>query len=177
MARALLFAAAFSALAASAVTTSALAAAPEPAKSVDPNAFVGRWYEVARTHNKLQLDCEASTFDFTETAPKRFSLSQTCRKGSPSGPASVHKGAVQVVDPRTNAKIRVGFLGGFVKKDYWILDHAADNHWALLATPDGRFLWVLSRRPVLPERAQVLARAKQLGFDLSRIEYAQQPPA
>lgn len=155
----------------------AFAAAPEPAKPVDPNAFVGRWYEVARIHNKLQLDCEASTFDFTETAPKRFSLTQTCRKGSPSGPAAVHKGAVRVTDTATDAKIRVGFLGGFVQKDYWIIDHAADNRWAMLATPDGKFLWVLSRTPVLPQRAQVLAEAKSLGFDLSRIEYAKQPPA
>lgn len=155
----------------------ASAAAPEPQKPVDPAAIVGRWYEVARIHNKLQLDCEGSTFDFTAAGPKRFVLSQTCHKGSADGPAVVHRGNARVIDEQNNAKIRVAFLGGFMQKDYWVIDHAADNSWALLGTPDGRFMWLLARRPALPERAQVLARAKTLGFDLSRIEYAKQPPA
>lgn len=172
MSRTVVAAAVFSALA-----SAALAAAPEPARPVDPAAYVGRWYEVARLHNKLQLDCEAPTMDFAPTGQGRFTLTQTCRKGSPSGAVSAHRGAARITDPTTNAKIRVGFFGGLVQKDYWIVDHAPDSHWALLATPDGTFMWLLARNPTLPERAEVLARAKLMGFDLSRIEYAKQPPA
>lgn len=165
------------ALAFSALASAVSAAAPEPAKSVDPAAYAGRWYEVARLHNKLQLDCEAPTMDFAQTGQGKFTLTQTCHKGSPSGAASSHKGNARITDTRTNAKIRVGFYGGLVQKDYWIVDRAEDSHWAMLATPDGLFMWLLARRPTLPERAGVLARAKLMGFDLSRVEYAKQPPA
>ena len=171
-------AAAFSALllAAPVGSSAALAAAPQPAKPVDPSAYVGRWYEVARIHNKLQLDCEAATMDFAAVSAERFTVTQTCRRGSPSGPAKSWRGSGQVTDERTKAKLKVTYFG-FVTKEYWVVDHAADNSWAMLATPDGRFLWLLSRRPTLPGRTEVLAHAKGLGFDLSRIEYAQQPPA
>ena len=167
-------AAAFSALLIAA--PAAHAAAPEPTKPVDPAAFSGRWYEVARLHNKLQLDCQAATMDFASTGSQRFSLTQTCRKGSPSGPAKTYKGQGQVVDEKTNAKIKVTYFG-FVNKEYWVVDRAADHSWALLATPDGKFLWLLSRKPTLAARADILARAKGMGFDMSRMEYDQQPPA
>ena len=139
--------------------------APEPAKSVAAALYSGRWYEIARTPNNNQRDCQAPTVDFTNNNGQRaFSL--TCRRGSPTGRASTRGGRIELIDGQRNAKFRASFAGGLVKTDYFILDRAADSSWALLGTSGGNFVWVLSRTPTLPAaaRAAALARAEQLGY-------------
>ena len=68
------------------------------------------------------------------------------------------------------------FMGGLITQEYWILDHADDNAWAIMATPGGHFVWVLARRPALEPalRAQVLGRVRALGYDVSRLMFPQQ---
>jgi apolipoprotein D and lipocalin family protein len=60
----------------------------------------------------------------------------------------------------------MGFFGGLVHQEYWILDHADDGAWAIMATPGGNYVWLLARRPVLAPAvmAAALARVRQLGY-------------
>src|ERR1700726_3929194 len=82
------------ALASASVATSALAtpmSAPSkplaPAKPVPVDLYSGRWYEIARTPNTMQKDCQGSTSDFSGwVTGGAFSVTQTCHKGSPGGP-------------------------------------------------------------------------------------------
>ena len=55
-------------------------AMPQPAKPVAPNLYSGRWYEIARTTNKMQAGCVASTTDFSSWRGGAFSVVQTKRK-------------------------------------------------------------------------------------------------
>jgi len=45
----------------------------------------------------------------------------------------------------------------------------------ILATPNGRSLWLMSQKPYLPPAAksQAVARIKQLGFDVAALEFPQ----
>ena len=54
-----------------------------------------------------------------------------------------------------------------------MLDQRADQGWLILATHDGKYLWLMSQRPTLPAniRAEAIARIKQLGFDVGRLEF------
>ena len=156
---------------------SALAAAPQPAKPVAPTLFSGRWYEIARTQNKMQDGCQASTSDFSDWTPNGgFSVTQTCRKGAPDGPRQVMRVSGRVLPASANAKMKLGLLGGLISQEYWIIDHADNNAWAIMDRADGRYVWLLSREPMLnaADRAVALARLKALGFDLSHIGFVQQ---
>jgi len=140
-------------------------AAPEPSKSVPASLYAGRWYEIARTPNDRQKNCQAPTVDFTNNAGQRaFSL--TCRTGSPTGKPTSRGGRIALTDGQRNAKFRASFVGGIVKTDYFILDRAEDSSWALLGTSGGNYVWVLSRTPTLPAAARdaAVARAKALGY-------------
>ena len=98
---------------------------------------------------------------------------ETCHDVSADGPAHPVKATVTILPDTGNAKIRLGFLGGLFHQEYWILDHAPDdNAWALMATPGGRFLWLLSRRPTLTaqEHAAAVARITALGYDASHLK-------
>jgi apolipoprotein D and lipocalin family protein len=173
------------ALAAAGGATSALAtpmAAPAkpltPAKPVPVNLYSGRWYEIARTPNTMQKDCQGSTSDFSGWSSGVFSVTQTCHKGSPGGPKETFSARGHILPASNNAKMKLGFMGGLFSQEYWILDHADDNAWAIMATPTGRYVWLLSRQPTLPApiRDLALARLRSLGFNLSSLAFPTQLP-
>ncbi len=155
---------------------SAWASAPQPARAVASELFSGRWFEIARVPNLRQIDCQAGSFTFTGWSAGEFSVIQTCHRGSPSGPASTATAKARILPGSQNTKFKMSLLGGLISQEYWILDHGDDDLWAIMATPGGRYVWLVSRRPSLdpPTRTRVLARIKALGYDLSRLVFPAQ---
>jgi apolipoprotein D and lipocalin family protein len=164
------------ALACAAAPAAALAAAPQPTKPVAATVFQGRWYEIARTPNLAQKDCQGSSSDFSGWTDGVFKVVQTCHAGAPQGPAKVFNAKARILPASGNAKMKMMFFGGLISQEYWILDHADDNGWAIMATPGGNYVWVLSRRPVLDPatKAAALQRVHALGYDLARLTFPQQ---
>jgi apolipoprotein D and lipocalin family protein len=163
-------------VAALSLTAPALAAAPQPVRPVASNLYSGRWYEIARTTNKMQADCLASTTDFSGWRSGAFSAVQTCHKGTPGGPAHTISVQGHVLPSSQNAKMQLAMLGGLISREYWILDHAEDNGWLIMCTSDGRYVWLMSRQPVIPAsvKAAAVTRMQQLGLNLSRLAFPQQ---
>jgi apolipoprotein D and lipocalin family protein len=147
----------------------AFAAAPEPRKPVDPARLAGRWYEVARLPSPYQKDCVASTFDWTRNKDGTLGVLLTCRTAA--GKTNTQRAKATVLDARTNAKLRVSFMGGLASAQYHVLDRADDYSWMLLGTSGGRYMWVLSNRPKLSAdaRRQAIARAGSLGYAVNRL--------
>lgn len=161
------------ALAAAALASPALAASPPvaPVAHIELGQMMGRWYEVARTPNMLQRGCEGGTSDWTPNA-QGFAVVQACHKGAPNGPVATWKAKARVADP-SNAVFKMSFFGGLVSQEYRVLDHSTAEGWLILSTGDGKYLWLMSQKPTLPAafRAEALARIKQLGFDVGRLEF------
>lgn len=148
------------------------AAAAEAVSHIELSAMMGRWYEVARLPNKIQRGCQAGASDWTRTN-EGFSVVQSCHKGAPDGPLAEWKARAKVADPVSNAKFKMTFFGGLISQEYWVLDNRPAEGWLILATHDGKYLWVMSQKPTLPPavRTSAIARVKQLGFDTGRLEY------
>ena len=148
-------------------------AMPQPAKPVAPNLYSGRWYEIARTTNKMQAGCVASTTDFSSWRGGAFSVVQTCHKGSPTGPKETRSVEGHVLPSSGNAKMQLGIFGGLISKEYWILEHADDNNWLIMTTADGRYVWLMSRQPVVPQavKAAAIGRMQQLGLNLTKLAF------
>jgi apolipoprotein D and lipocalin family protein len=72
-----------------------------------------------------------------------------------------------------NAKMQLGMLGGLISREYWILDHADDNNWLIMSTSDGRYVWLMSRQPVVPQavKAAAIGRMQQLGLNLTKLAF------
>jgi apolipoprotein D and lipocalin family protein len=155
----------------------ALAGQLQPAQPVPVNLYSGRWYEIARTPNHMQGDCQASTTDFSGWASGAFQAVQTCHQGAPNGPAKIVTVNGRVLPATQNAKMQLEMLGGLLTQQYWILDHAADDGWLIMAIPNDRYVWLMARQPALnaAARATALARLQQLGFDLTHLAFPQQP--
>lgn len=157
--------------------------APQPVRPVSAGFYSGRWYEIARTPNANQRDCEAPTSDFAGAGPGnapgnasgRYQIVQTCHRGSPTGAPKVFKSTAALVPGTQNAKFTVTFFG-LAKQEYWVLDCSGDGGWAIMATPGGNYVWLLSRRPVMnsASEAQALGRIAALGYDAKRLELPRQ---
>ena len=159
-------------------TVALLGAAPAfagpspPDNRIELTKMTGRWYEVARLPNKTQKDCQGGTSDWVRSG-EGYSVVQACHKGGLTNPATEWKAKAKVIDPRTNARIKMSFFGGMLSQEYWVLDHKSD--WLILGTPNGNYMWLMSQRPVLSAqaKAQAVARVRQLGYDVSRLEFPQ----
>lgn len=143
---------------------------PQPAKSVDLNRYLGRWYEIYRYEAPFQKDCEAVTADYSLNPDGSIRVLNSCRQGAVDGPSKSATGKARVADNSTNAKLRVTFFWPFYG-DYWVLDHAADYQWSIVGEPSGRYLWVLSREaePSNDVRALLKQRVEELGYDWSLV--------
>jgi apolipoprotein D and lipocalin family protein len=155
-----------------AVPPASAAVGAQPVEHIELTKMMGRWYEVARLPNSIQRGCQAGASDWTRTV-SGFDVVQSCHKGAPDGPLSEWRAKARVADPISNAKFRMSFFGGLVSQEYWVLEHRDDQGWLILATQDGKYLWLMSQRPTLPTaiRTQAIARIRQLGFDPARLEF------
>ena len=149
-------------------------AVPEPAKAVDLNRYLGRWFELARYEQGFQKGCEGVTADYSLRPDGTINVVNRCRK--PDGRMSEARGRAKIVDAATNAKLKVSFFGPFYG-DYWVLDRADDYSWAIVGESSGRYLWILVRSPVLPERdvTSLYQRARALGYDTAMLRRTAQP--
>jgi apolipoprotein D and lipocalin family protein len=151
-------------------------AVPQPAKPVEVDRYLGRWYEMARYEAGFQKDCEAVTADYSLSGPGQIKVVNSCRKGALDGKATQATGKAKIVEGSNNTKLRVSFFGPFYG-DYWVLDRADDYSWAIVGEPSGRYLWLLHRKaaPGPDILAMISNRAAQLGYDIKQLRWTRQP--
>lgn len=154
------------------------ASVPQPAKPVELQRYLGKWYELARYDNRFERGCEGVTAEYSPRPDGMIRVLNTCRQGAPDGEARSAEGRAKVVGGSGGAKLKVAFFGPFFA-DYWVLDRADDYSWAIVGEPSGRYLWLLSRDPS-PDAATLDAHLKRiaaLGYDTRLLKIVRQPPA
>ena len=140
---------------------------PEPAKPVELDRYLGKWFEIARHENRFQKGLDAVTAEYTLRADGKIGIVNSGCQSGPGGTRSSVEGRAIIVDETTNAKLKVSFFGPLYTGDYWVLDHGDDYDWSIVGEPSGRYLWILSREAKLaPAAAEaLLKRVEALGYD------------
>lgn len=142
---------------------------------VDLNRYLGDWFEIARFPNRFQQQCVADVrASYARRADGRLDVINRCRTDDGATEA---RGIARVVDDRTFARLKVRFAPAwlsflpFVWGDYWIIGLADDYSWAVVGSPDRKYLWILARTPRLDDTQAGAARevARSNGFDVSRL--------
>jgi apolipoprotein D and lipocalin family protein len=75
-----------------------------------------------------------------------------------------------VVDKNSGAKLKVTFFWPF-SADYWIINLGKDYDYAVVGTPNRKFLWMLSRTPKMDDTlfSQLIEYVKSKGFDVNNL--------
>ena len=148
---------------------------PETVPHVDVVRYAGLWYEVARLPMPFQKKCAADvTATYTLRPNGTVDVLNVCRKAN-GKVTRAHGTAKLATRDGSNSKLKVTFFWPFSGR-YWVLDLDPEYRWAMVGTPDRKYLWVLSRTPKLdPEVLErLLARAHQMGYSTERMIYTKQ---
>lgn len=151
--------------------------------SVDLGRYAGRWFEIARYPNRFQDQCAGEVTALYEPREDgRIRVVNRCRRAD--GSVDEAEGVARVVAGSGNARLKVRFAPGwisflpFVWGDYWVIGLADDYRWAVVGTPDRKYLWILSRAPEMTgdDRAAAESAIEENGFERSRLVPTPQPP-
>ncbi|WP_370338850.1 lipocalin family protein [Parvularcula marina] len=156
---------------------------PETVPHVDIERYQGLWYEIARYPNRFEdtpdYICTAVTAEYAIREDGRIDVINTCRKDTPEGEVDVANGVARVVGGN-GAKLKVKFAPGwvpFASGDYWVLDLTEDYSAALVGSPDGKYLWLLSRTPIIPAETgrRLMEAARARGYETDPLQFTLQP--
>lgn len=152
-----------------------------PVPSLDLSRYVGRWYEIARYPNRFQKSCAGEvTAEYARREDGRIRVVNRCARAD--GSLNEAEGVARVVEGSNNARLKVRFAPAwlgvlpFVWGDYWVIGLADDYRWAVVGTPDRKYLWVLSRSATMAGQDwdAAMAAIRHNGFDPERLERTRQ---
>ncbi len=143
----------------------------ETVSHVDVERYMGTWYEIARFPQRFEKDLVGTTATYSLLPNGKVRVVNKGHKGNLNGELRTAKGNARVVDPKTNAKLKVSFFLPF-EGNYWILELGSDYDYAVVGDESRKYLWILSRRPQMDKRIynDLIERAKSKGFDTSKLE-------
>lgn len=147
----------------------------ETVPHVDLNKYAGKWYEIASFPSKFQKGCERTTAEYTLTDKSYVIVENRCYKCCDKKKEAYIKGKAFVEKNSGNAKLKVQFFWPF-KGKYWIIDLADDYSYAVVSCPSRKYLWILSRTPVMNDDVydMIISVLKNKGFDTTKLKLTKQ---
>lgn len=133
--------------------------------SLDVNRYLGEWYEIARYDHRFERGMENTRAIYSMRDDGMIDVINT---GVKDGERKESKGKAKLTD--TPALLRVSFFGPFYS-DYRVMMLDADYQYALIGSGSDDYLWILSRKPLLPDtvKQQVIKEAQRRGYDISKL--------
>lgn len=137
---------------------------------VDLQKYLGTWYEIATIPAWFEKDCTAVTATYSLRPDGNLKVLNQCRKNTLDGPLDKIEGRAWVADGQDASRLKVSFFLWFAG-DYWIIELDPDYRYAVVGSPDRKFLWILSRAPVMEESLyqELLRRIAAHGYDIRQI--------
>ena len=139
----------------------------EVVQHVDLKKYLGKWYEIAHLPARFQEGCDDTTATYTLAEDGSIAVLNECTK---NGKVKQAKGKAKVVDKNSGAKLKVTFFWPFYG-DYWIINLGEDYDYAVVGTPNRKYLWILSRTPKMDDKlfSQLLESVKSKGFNINNL--------
>lgn len=140
----------------------------------DLNRYLGKWYEIARFNHRFERGLEGVTAEYSIEKDGKIRVLNCGHKGSVNGEKKCTVGKAH--PSSQTGQLRVAFFL-FFYSDYNILELEPSYQWALVGSSTDKYLWILSRTPHLPKETldSILAKARQRGYDTSKLIFVQQP--
>jgi len=134
---------------------------------VELKKYLGKWYEIAHLPARFQEGCTDTTATYSLSEDGSISVLNECRR---NGKVRQAKGKAKVVDKNSGAKLKVTFFWPFYG-DYWIINLGKDYDYAVVGTPNRKYLWILSRTPHMDDKlfSRLIESAKSQGFDVNNL--------
>lgn len=146
--------------------------------NVDLARYLGKWYEIGRFPHSFEKNLQAVTATYTMRDDGKISVLNEGDKFQPGGKHKIAKGKARIPDTNIPGYLQVSFFLCFYA-DYYILELDTVNYqYSLVGSSTPNYLWILSRSPEMSNEvySMLVEKAKQLGYDISKIEKVQHEP-
>jgi len=134
---------------------------------VELGKYLGKWYEIAHLPAKFQEGCNETTATYSLLGNGNISVLNECKK---NGKIKLARGKAKIDDKTTNAKLKVTFFWPFYG-DYWIIKLGQDYEYAVVGTPNRKYLWILCRTPQMDNKlfSEILEFVRVKGFNTANL--------
>jgi len=139
-------------------------------EELDLNRYMGTWYEIARFDHSFERGLEGVTATYSLRPDGKITVINQGYKNGTDGKLQVAKGKARQPDPDDPGKLEVAFFL-FFYADYFILELEKNYRWALIGSSSDKYLWILSRTPLLNEEtiSEILKKAERRGYGTSKL--------
>lgn len=137
---------------------------------VDLNRYLGGWYEIARFDHSFERNVDYAMAQYTLNGDGTIKV---VNSGIKKGKATSSEGKAKTTS--TPGLLRVSFFGPFYG-DYRIMMLGPDYEYSLVGGSNGKYLWILSRTPILPKETldQILAEAQRRNYPTDKFIWVPQ---
>jgi apolipoprotein D and lipocalin family protein len=152
--------------------------------SVDVQRYSGQWFEQTRLPNFFQSGCLGDVVvNYWVQPDGSIEVVNRCIEANDKI-NQVQGRAVAASGDTSGARLKVSFLPSwlqwvpFTDADYWVVMLDADYRYAVVSEPSRKYLWVLSRVPVMDAATYeaVLAELKLKGYPVEGLIRTPQRP-
>lgn len=145
----------------------------ESVDDVDPDRYLGTWYEIARLDHSFERGLSDVSATYT---PRDDGGINVLNKGYDAEEKawSQAEGKAYPLEAGDWSQLKVSFFGPFYG-GYNIIALDADYGWAMVAGPNRGYLWILARDPGLEQAIidDLVAQAAALEFDTNELIYVE----
>lgn len=135
----------------------------------DINKYLGQWYEIGRFPHSFEKDLVGVTATYVLKEDGKIEVINQGFLKTLNGELKIAKGKAKLTDEI--GKLKVSFFL-FFYAEYNILElDGKEYQWALVGSSTPGYLWILSRKPEMPDELYqvILNKAKARGYDISGI--------
>jgi apolipoprotein D and lipocalin family protein len=139
----------------------------ETVAKVELDKYLGKWYEIAHLPAGFQNDCNQTTATYSLLSNGNVSVLNECIKNFQIQKSQRNR---KIVDKQSGAKLKVTFFWPFYG-DYWIIKLGTEYDYAVVGTPNRKYLWVLSRTPSMDKKlySEITEFVKSKGFNTDNL--------
>ncbi|WP_372712938.1 lipocalin family protein [Ilyobacter sp.] len=134
--------------------------------------YLGKWYEIVRKDHKFEKGLSNVTAQYEKLGNNKIKVTNTGYDEKNEKVKTV-VGKAKIKYKTVENILKVSFFWPFYA-DYIIMDYDRDNYeYALIRGRSDKYLWILSRTPVLDEEIviKLLEKAEKDGVELNNLIY------
>jgi len=141
----------------------------KPVVKVDLNKFSGKWYSLSSIPTMFDKDTKETTTNYTLNKDGYYNVVTIAKKGE-DNEVKTYKSKLFPDKDDNAAQMKAQFIWP-IKVDYWVIDIADDYSYAVVGHPDFKFLFIMSRKPTMPqgEFDKIVAKCKAMGYPVDKL--------
>lgn len=141
----------------------------EPVQDFDLDAYLGKWYEIARLDHRFERGLEEVTAEYSLQADGSIKVVNRAYSPKIKGWKDI-EGKAYPARGGDEGFLKVSFFGPFYG-GYCVFELDPKGQYAFVAGSNRSYLWLLARTPAVGDEVwrKFEAKAKALGFDLSEL--------